>query len=281
MASPPYTISTSTPGDSDIVSQFPANERTNRDNINSWLQTNHDTNGNHFNIITPFVATPATPGASLGKIWMDTLGKVRFMLSDGLIQTLGVPPSTILFIGSGTVPAGYLLADGSAVSRATFADLFSQISTLYGPGNGSTTFNIPDLRGRVAAGEDLLVGRLSATYFGASSGFSPLLGNPGGREFHPLVLGEVPAGIISSGNNTIVVASDDAGVPRNAVPFSGQRTDGAANGIVGPGGGASAILVASITSRASNTINVTSTNTGGGNHQNVQPTLILRAVIKT
>lgn len=47
----------------------------------------------------------------------------------------------------GTVPNGWLMADGSAVSRATYADLFAQIGTTYGAGDGSTTFSLPDSRG--------------------------------------------------------------------------------------------------------------------------------------
>lgn len=50
-------------------------------------------------------------------------------------------------------PAGYLMCDGSAVSRTTYADLFTIIGTTYGAGDGSTTFNVPDLRGRVTVGK--------------------------------------------------------------------------------------------------------------------------------
>ena len=70
----------------------------------------------------------------------------------------GVPalPSGMLspFAGS-TAPIGWLLSDGSAVSRSAFPALFSAIGTTYGTGDGSTTFNLPDLRGRVAAGRDV------------------------------------------------------------------------------------------------------------------------------
>ena len=51
-----------------------------------------------------------------------------------------------------TVPTGYLLCDGSAVSRTIYSFLFSAISTTYGSGDGTTTFNIPDLRGAVPRG---------------------------------------------------------------------------------------------------------------------------------
>ena len=53
-----------------------------------------------------------------------------------------------------TAPDGYLLCDGSAVSRTTYADLFAVISTTYGSGDGSTTFNVPQLQGKMPQGYD-------------------------------------------------------------------------------------------------------------------------------
>jgi hypothetical protein len=55
------------------------------------------------------------------------------------------PTGNILTSSFATVPAGYLAADGSEVSRTTYADLFRVIGTTYGDGNGSTTFNLPNL----------------------------------------------------------------------------------------------------------------------------------------
>lgn len=57
------------------------------------------------------------------------------------------PVGSIIMYGAATAPTGWLLCDGSAVSRTTYADLFTAISTTYGTGNGSTTFNVPDMRG--------------------------------------------------------------------------------------------------------------------------------------
>src|SRR5690606_10610092 len=57
------------------------------------------------------------------------------------------------FAGS-TCPTGYILADGSAISRTTYADLFDIIGTSHGEGDGSTTFNLPDYRGRFLRGLD-------------------------------------------------------------------------------------------------------------------------------
>lgn len=65
----------------------------------------------------------------------------------------GVPLGAILPLAhNSTVPAGYLLCDGAAVSRTMYPDLFSVIGTTYGAGDGSTTFNLPDLMGRFIEG---------------------------------------------------------------------------------------------------------------------------------
>ena len=64
----------------------------------------------------------------------------------------GLPSGIIRLHAGTTVPSDWLLCDGSAISRTTYADLFSSISTTYGTGDGSTTFNIPDFRGMFLRG---------------------------------------------------------------------------------------------------------------------------------
>ncbi|ELY3804618.1 tail fiber protein [Cronobacter sakazakii] len=66
-----------------------------------------------------------------------------------------------------SAPEGWLVANGSAVSRVTYARLFSRIGTLYGSGDGSTTFNLPDARGVVLRGADLGSGRDTGRVFGS------------------------------------------------------------------------------------------------------------------
>jgi microcystin-dependent protein len=66
----------------------------------------------------------------------------------------GLPAGSIMAWGTNTPPANWLIADGSAVSRSTFSSLFAVIGTQYGAGNGTTTFNLPDLRGRVPVGRN-------------------------------------------------------------------------------------------------------------------------------
>lgn len=70
-------------------------------------------------------------------------------------------------------PSGWLLCYGQAISRTTYANLFSAISTTYGPGNGTTTFNVPDLRGRAVAGRDDMGGAAAGRLTNSGTG------NPG------------------------------------------------------------------------------------------------------
>lgn len=76
-----------------------------------------------------------------------------------------------------TIPNDFLVCDGSAVSRTDYATLFAVIGTTYGAGDGSTTFNLPNLSGKVAIGQ-------SSTY---------LLGDTGGEETHTLSTDEIAA----------------------------------------------------------------------------------------
>jgi len=65
----------------------------------------------------------------------------------------GIPTATIVPWSDSSVPTGFLECDGSAVSRSTYADLFAIVGTTYGSGDGSTTFNVPDLQDNVAVGK--------------------------------------------------------------------------------------------------------------------------------
>lgn len=66
----------------------------------------------------------------------------------------GVPSGSLVAYAGASAPTGWLLCDGSAVSRADYGNLFSAIGTAYGSGDGTTTFNVPDLRGRTAVGKN-------------------------------------------------------------------------------------------------------------------------------
>ena len=96
-------------------------------------------------------------------------------------------PSDMLPIGAvlnwfaDVIPNNWLLCNGQEISRTDYAELFSVLSTKYGTGNGSTTFNLPDLQGRATVGKSS-----SDTDFN-------VLGKTGGEKAHKLVVNEIPA----------------------------------------------------------------------------------------
>src|SRR5690606_38235367 len=91
-------------------------------------------------------------------------------------------------------PAGYLFAFGQEISREDYADLFAAIGTSYGPGDGSTTFLLPDYRGRVPVGRDNMGGsaanRVTATTITPNGN---TLGAIGGTQTHVLTIAQLAA----------------------------------------------------------------------------------------
>ena len=92
-----------------------------------------------------------------------------------------LPIGTLLPFTSTSTPDNWLLCDGSAISRTTYSQLFNVIGTKYGTGDGSTTFNLPDLRGRVPVGYDSTQTEFNST------------GKTGGEKTHTLTVSEMPS----------------------------------------------------------------------------------------
>ena len=90
----------------------------------------------------------------------------RFFNTEGAqksntVSSVDLPAGTVMDFAGAAAPTGWTVCDGSAISRTTFSALFSVVGTTYGVGDGSTTFNVPDARGRVAVGPDSAAGRVS------------------------------------------------------------------------------------------------------------------------
>lgn len=91
---------------------------------------------------TMYAVAPTTPSdATANEI--ATANWVRNLIS----VNSGVPTGTISAFAGSTPPAGYLICDGAAISRTTYANLFSVIGTTYGAGDGNSTFNLPSFSG--------------------------------------------------------------------------------------------------------------------------------------
>jgi microcystin-dependent protein len=101
----------------------------------------------------------ATPGYSpqigdtVDVLWFDdTLGYIMWPISGPSLLSAGVPTGSVNAFAGAAAPAGWLICNGAAVSRTTYVALFSVLASTYGAGDGSTTFNLPDMRGRAPIG---------------------------------------------------------------------------------------------------------------------------------
>ncbi|WP_035705034.1 tail fiber protein [Bradyrhizobium genomosp. I (2014)] len=100
---------------------------------------------------------------------------------------------SIDFWGSTAPNSSFVLMYGQAISRTTYSTLFSMVSTAYGSGDGSTTFNVPDLRGRVTAGKDDMGGSAASRLTSVGLGVSgAILGNAGATESYQLQTSNLP-----------------------------------------------------------------------------------------
>lgn len=172
-----------------------------------------------------------------------------------------------------TPNSSFIFPAGQAISRTTYAAAFARWGTAFGAGDGSTTFNVPDKRGRVSAATDNMGGvaasRLTTTYFGNAA---TNLGSAGGGENATLTLAQLPTGITSSGSFTS---------SQNNVVTSNADTGGYSTG----SGGVSqwqAWANGTVQSRISVTgsLSVTSNNTGGAPHRTIQPTIVCNYIIR-
>lgn len=117
-----------------------------------------------------------------GNVFIDYgTERIEIISSGGSITGDTLPIGSITAYGKETAPANWLICDGSAVSRTSYADLFAVIGTKYGEGDGSTTFNLPNLKGKVPVGLDS-----SDTDFNT-------IGKTGGEKTHQLTINEMPS----------------------------------------------------------------------------------------
>lgn len=193
-------------------------------------------------------------------------------LSTGVLAPhIGAPTGTIYDFAGTTAPTGHLMCYGQAISRTDYASLFSVIGTTYGVGDGSTTFNLPDCRGRVTAGKDNMGGTSAdnLTLADATNGIDgDVLGAKGGKERHQLTTFELAShahGVYDPGHVHGMYNTYNTGGPlnranlanSNLVSFSNPNTGGSGTGIGIYAEG------------------------GNGPHNNVQPTIIFNKIIKT
>ena len=221
----------------------------------------------------------------------------------------GLPAGAIQAFAGSTAPVGWLACDGSAVSRTTYARLFAAVGTTWGPGNGSTTFNVPDLRGRAPIGAGTgtgLTARALAgsggaetvqltsatmpahthTLSGGTAASSGDHGHPSGGDHSHSLSGSVG----SAGSHTHSVGNQ--GTRSDILAGGGTTTAATGGGTTGSGGDHSHSLSGTASSAGSHThsnagahthtVSGTTASTGSdGAHDNMQPWRGVLYVVKT
>lgn len=209
-------------------------------------------------------------------------------------RNIGIPAGVTFDFAGTEAPYGYLMCFGQAISRAEYPALFLAIGTTYGVGDGSTTFNLPDCRGRVKAGKDNMGGSAAGQLTSAGSGVDgTTLGFKGGAQTHTLSSSQLPSHshtvandshshTINSDTHThtfsgLVSTTDASQSPANYITAS-RNSDSSSSFDVS--------YIASDTHThtiGTDTHNHTVNDSGqtrGSAHQNTQPTIIFNTIIK-
>ena len=227
---------------------------------------------------------PANPPASSARLYFDVQGNLVIKRPDGVIQYAGVPPGSIYYTIGSDPDIGWVFLDGQLINRAANPVIFGKIGTYYGVGDGSTTFGLPDLRGRVVAHADRGANRLLPGLAGGMN--SIFIGAVGGESGHQLLTPEM----VSHGH----VIDFYSGYSRQSLDhghgsINVDEADAPQNNSAAAGTGG---IVRSKTNRDKTISNTDITNHDhriqgladpiGGNqsHNNVQPTISINAQIK-
>ena len=168
-------------------------------------------------------------------------------------DTAGNPTGAVLSFAGASAPTGWLLCYGQAISRTTYAGLFTVLAEVYGAGDGSTTFNVPDLRGRTIAGQDDMGGASADRLTGAGG------------------VGGIDGDVLGASGGTEAVSLTEAQMPAHDHDYNNPPYTGSTNNVSG----------IDVTGSAVGSTSQTGTTGSGSAHVNMQPTLILNYIIKT
>lgn len=190
-----------------------------------------------------------------------------------------LPTGTVLPFAGASAPVGFLICDGSAVSRTTYAALFAVIGVVFGVGDGSTTFNVPDSRGRTVIGVGTGPG-LSSYVMGQTPGTESVAISVAQMPSH--AHGGTASGSTSSdGSHAHNVVNGNTNQPLTAYDGGGSSQT-ALDQNADPGGGTPFGIATDLAGTHSHTVTATIPSQGNDNgHPNIQPSIALNYMIKT
>lgn len=189
-------------------------------------------------------------------VQLDGSAKLPAVDGSQLTGLSALPSGALMPFAGSAAPSGFLLCAGQAVSRTTYAALFAAISTTFGAGDGSTTFTLPDLRGRAVFGVDNMNASAANRVTSGGSGISGTTrGASGGAETVTLTAGQMP-----SHNHSYNESGASNGTANNGYGGCGSSTFNFNAGVFSTSTGAQG---------------------GGGAHNNMPPSIMLNYIIKT
>jgi microcystin-dependent protein len=276
---------------SDVAITSPASNQILKYNGTLWTNASASSG----NVVSD--SPPSSPTA--GQVWFESdTGKTFIYYDSYWVEISGGrgdtnPVGAVTAFAGSVAPTSWLLCYGQNVSRTVYAPLFAVIGTTYGAGDGTTTFTVPDMRGRAVAGKDDMGGtaasRLTATVLSAAN----TLGATGGTQTHTMTSAEMPVhthtqnahGHVVSANSfasDLQIVVGPIGADGNKYSFTDSGNDASSN---------TAVLYARDTTATNQTTSITPAGTiamtnatfpatAGGSSQNVQPTIILNYIIR-
>jgi len=221
----------------------------------------------------------SSPGVELpsGLLIQGTPYAATYNNADGAFYLRGfyalpyaIPVGGLLpYVGASAPNSSFALPFGQAISRTSYATLFALVGTTFGGGDGSTTFNLPDLRGRAVFGLDNMGGSAASRITVAGGNFDgTTLGNSGGAQNHTLTLAEVPTEISTlnfsdPGHSHFITGFSTNGMATGGGPVA------AVNGFASSTGPSTTGISASLTDHA-----------GGGSHTSMPPAMVLPYILR-
>ena len=161
--------------------------------------------------------TRASGAVITESIWnTDLVDNISYLKSERDIAVQASPVGHMLIWLTDTAPTKFLLCYGQAISRTTYSALYAVIGTAYGAGDGATTFNLPDMRGRFPLGQDDMGGSSANVVTAAAA---DTLGSKAGAELYTLSAAELP-----EHNHKIQAAAGTSGGANTGVSVLTDRT---------------------------------------------------------